>query len=152
MNFQSLRTKFLELLHPSASGRVDLRLENVNEEDQVLLVIDKELYAVGTLPQATQCVEHVLQSAAPDYWKNAVHLIHEKIHVLDAEHNWEKSPEVMIARMASAIGWVDRRIGNRTIEKEQVGNGEVHSEVERRLKAIRQGFPAPEVQKAAVHA
>lgn len=147
MNFQSLRTKFLELLHPSASGRVDLRLENVNHEDQVLLVIDKELYAVGTLPQATQCIEHVLQSSAPDYWKTALHEVHD--HTLHPTANWDTTPELMLARMTSALGWVDRRIGNRTIEKEQVGNGVVHYEVERRLRAIRQGFPAPEVQKAS---
>lgn len=146
MNFQSLRTKFLDLLHPSAAGRVDLRLENVNNEDQVLLVIDKELYAVGTLPQATQCIEHVLQSSAPEYWKSALHEVND--HALDPQANWSTAPELMLARMTSALGWVDRRIGNRTIDKEQVGNGAVHYEVERRLRAIRQGFPAPEVQTA----
>ena len=148
MNFQSLRTKFLELLHPSASGRVDLRLENVNDEEQVLLVIDKELYAVGTLPQATQCIEHVLQSSAPDYWKTALHDIHD--HTLNPNVNWDTAPELMMARMTRALGWVDRRIGNRTIDNEQVGNGAVNYEVERRLRAIRQGFTAPEVQKSSM--
>lgn len=147
MNFQSLRTKFLELLHPSASGRVDLRLEPINEEERVVLVIDKELYAVGTLPQATQCVEHMLQSAAPEYWKNALHEVHE--HTMHPDANWETTPDLMVARMTSALGWVDRRIGNRTIDKEQVSTGEVQYEVERRLRAIRQGFPAPEAPKMA---
>lgn len=147
MNFQSLRTKFLELLHPSASGRVDLRLEPINEEERVVLVIDKELYAVGTLPQATQCVEHMLQSAAPEYWKNALHEVHE--HTMHPDANWETTPDLMVARMTSALGWVDRRIGNRTIDKEQVSTGEVQYEVERRLRAIRQGFPAPESPKMA---
>lgn len=151
MHFQSLRAKFLHLLHPSALGRVDVRVENSPispHDEQVVLVIDKELYTVGTVTQACQCLEQMTNGTAPAYWKDALHTVHDQRHQLTASATWDDVPDLMCARILSGLGWVDRRIGTRTIDKEHPSVNDIGSEIERRLKAIRQGFPAPASEPA----
>lgn len=145
MNFQSLRTNFLSLLHPSAANRVDLRVEtqgSYTDTEQVFVVIDKEFFPLGTLPQATECVSYVLQSQAPEYWMNALKLLQENKDGIETA-TWETAPDLMKARAAAALGWVDRRVGNRSVSKAMELGGDVGFMVERRLKAIRNGLPAP---------
>lgn len=145
MNFQSLRANFLSLLHPSAANRVDLRIETQGsyaDTEQVFIVIDKEFFPLGTVPQATECVGYVLQSQAPEYWINAFKTLKDYSGGIE-KATWETDPDFMKARTAAALGWVDRRVGNRSVAKAMELGADVGFMVERKLKAIRNGLPAP---------
>lgn len=158
MTIQSMRQRFLTLLHSTMDGHVDLYVPVDSHEDYdrcSLLVggatvdlsnthLNAEM--VGS-PERTQiafrALDEMINGHAPEYWRRARALLREQ---QEPGAKPISEQERLDAEVLCALGWVDRRVGNRSLDNDRKVNGfQAFSPLEEQMQRLRMHLFNPPV-------
>jgi hypothetical protein len=136
MTLQSTRQRFLSLLHPTMEGHVDLYvpLDPQDDDQRCALELDKatvdlantHLLSGGTPPSAEhakvafRALSEMINGHAPEYWRNARSLLRAQKEPGAAKLSEEA---LLDAEVLCVLGWMDRRIGTRSLDQDIKENG-----------------------------